>query len=192
MTETSHSRRSWRGNLWLVVALAFVGVGLLLAARPFFAQMAPNPATPVPETTDVEIGEIGPGDHTTVTWGGLPVIVMRRTSTEIAASRAVPVEVLVDRFARNERLSAEALATDVNRTLASSPQWLVLIGVNPHSGCRLRVLDADARFNDETFVCPCDGSRFDALGRVRGGPARTNLRVPLYNLVNPQRMRIGR
>ncbi len=174
-----------------MVALAFVGVGLLLAARPFLAQMAPHRGTPAPETVDVEIGEIGPGEHVIAAWGGLPVIVMRRTAAEMAASRAVPVEVLVDRFARNENLPADAQATAVNRTLAATPQWLVLIGINPRSGCKLRVLDENARFNDETFVCPCDGSRFDALGRVRGGPARTNLRVPVYKLVNPQRMRIG-
>ena len=191
MTENSGSRKSWRHSSWLVASLVFVGVGLLLAARPFIAQMAPNPATPAPETIDVEIGDIGPGDHVTISWRGLPVIIMRRTNAEMAASRAVPLDILVDRFSRNEALSAEAPATDTNRILAAAPQWLVLIGVNPHSGCRLKVLDLNARFNDETFLCPCDGSRFDALGRIRSGPARTNLRVPVYKLVNPQRMRIG-
>jgi hypothetical protein len=34
MTENPGSRSSWRGSIWLVVALAFVGVGLLLASRP--------------------------------------------------------------------------------------------------------------------------------------------------------------
>ena len=191
MTENPGSRSSWRGSIWLVVALAFVGVGLLLASRPFIAQMAPHPGTPVRETVDIEIGDIVPGQHVTVAWRGLPVIVMRRTSAEMAASRAVPVDVLVDRFARNEGLPADATATDVNRVQSAHPQWLVLIGVNPQSGCRLRVVDADARFNDETFLCPCDGSRFDALGRVRSGPARTNLRVPASRLVNPNRLRIG-
>ncbi len=191
MTENSGSRRSWRNSSWLVASLAFVGVGLLLAARPFIAQMAPNPATPKPETVDVEIGNIGPGQHVTVAWRGLPVIVMRRTSAEMTASREVPIDVLVDRFARNEGLPADSTATDINRVQSANPQWLVLIGVNPHSGCRLRVVGADDRFNDETFLCPCDGSRFDALGRVRSGPARTNLRVPASRLVNPNRLRIG-
>lgn len=191
MSEASGNERSWHRGIVVIAALVFAGAGLLFAARPFIAQMAPNPATPVPEMVDVDIGQIGPGDHATVSWRGLPVIIMRRTSAEMTASRAVPLDILVDRFARNEALPAEAPATDANRTLAAAPQWLVLIGVNPKSGCRLRVVDETARFNDETFLCPCDGSRFDALGRARAGPARTNLRVPVYRLVDPSRMRIG-
>ncbi len=191
MIETPTSMKSRQRGIVLIAALAFVCVGLLLALRPFIAQMRPNPATPAPETIDVDIGEIGPGDHAIVAWRGLPVIIMRRTNAEMAASRAVPLDILADRYARNEGLSAETPATDANRTLAAAPQWLVLIGVNPKSGCRLRVVDENVRFNDETFLCPCDGSRFDALGRVRAGPARTNLRVPVYRLIDPSRLRIG-
>ncbi len=40
-----------------------------------------------------------------------------------------------------------------------------------HLGCRLRPAD------DDTLVCPCHGSRFDATGQPRRGPAREPLTV---------------
>lgn len=44
----------------------------------------------------------------------------------------------------------------------------------PHLGCALR---ADGQ---EGLACPCHGSRFDAHGRVKAGPARSDLaRLPL-------------
>jgi glycine/D-amino acid oxidase-like deaminating enzyme len=36
----------------------------------------------------------------------------------------------------------------------------------PHMGCRLKYVDASASWD-----CPCHGSRFDSIGRVKNGPA---------------------
>lgn len=189
---TEGNVRDTRWTFERIAALAFLAVGLAIAAVPFFWTLEPPPVEQIPDTADIEIETIAPGDHIVVGWRDLPVIVRRRTGDEIEASRAVPLEVLPDRFARNERLPADAPATDDNRSLAGQPQWLVLIGVNPRSGCRVQVLGPADRFNDEAFICPCDASRFDAAGRLRAGPAGSNLRVPPARLVNPHRLRIGR
>jgi hypothetical protein len=36
----------------------------------------------------------------------------------------------------------------------------------PHMGCKLKYVDASASWD-----CPCHGSRFDSIGRIKNGPA---------------------
>ena len=41
------------------------------------------------------------------------------------------------------------------------------------------------------WFCPCHGSQYDASGRVRHGPAPTNLKVPEYTFLSPTRIKVG-
>ena len=41
------------------------------------------------------------------------------------------------------------------------------------------------------FFCPCHGSVYDTSGRIRQGPAPTNLAVPPYAFVSDTKIRIG-
>jgi ubiquinol-cytochrome c reductase iron-sulfur subunit len=126
-----------------------------------------------------------------VSWRGQPVIVRHRTDEEVRRARAVALEELPDRLARNAGLPGNALASDDNRTLPGHAQWLVVIGVCTHLGCLLRPADTASHGPDEGWFCPCHAARFDLSGRVRAGPARTNLAVPPYRFVTPTWISIG-
>jgi ubiquinol-cytochrome c reductase iron-sulfur subunit len=105
----------------------------------------------------------------------------------------VPVAGLIDPHARNAALSERAAASDANRTLARHPEWLVVVGVCTHLGCRLLTGDPAAPDGrGEGWFCPCHAARFDTSGRVCSGPARTNLPVPPYRFVAPSTLEIGR
>ena len=41
------------------------------------------------------------------------------------------------------------------------------------------------------WFCPCHGSHYDTSGRIRKGPAPTNLEVPPYTFLSDSVIRIG-
>ena len=41
------------------------------------------------------------------------------------------------------------------------------------------------------WFCPCHGSHYDTSGRIRKGPAPTNMEVPKYEFVNANTIKIG-
>lgn len=66
---------------------------------------------------------------------------------------------------------AEARAVYPPEVLAGMRQGLVaLSSVCPHQGCHVPYCDSSA-----WFECPCHGSRFDAIGELRRGPAGRGL-----------------
>jgi ubiquinol-cytochrome c reductase iron-sulfur subunit len=123
----------------------------------------------------VDISGVEPGTQLTVLFQGKPVFIRRRTETEIEAARAVPVEDLADPIARNNNVG-EAAATDENRALDETGEWLVMVGVCTHLGC---VPLGDGAGDFGGWFCPCHGSHYDTAGRIRRGPANQNLLVPV-------------
>jgi len=102
-----------------------------------------------------------------------PVFIRRRSEEEISAAREVALSDLPDQGAENAN-KAGADAADENRTLDEAGEWLVMMGVCTHLGC---VPLGDAGDFGGWF-CPCHGSHYDTSGRIRKGPAPTNLPVP--------------
>lgn len=189
----NHSAPPTRRDFLTVVTGAFGAVGGAFALWPLIDQMNPNPGTPSPEARLVDLVPIAPGQTVTVAWRGQPVFVRHRTSDEVARARNVAVSDLLDPHARNAALPANAPADDANRTLAGRPEWLVVVGLCTHLGCRLQPLHAiEPGSTGEGWFCPCHAARFDLAGRVRGGPARTNLPVPPYRFVATSIIEIGR
>ena len=180
-----------RRDFIVQAALSFAGVGSAIALWPFLAQMNPNDASPLLHLTEVDLTPIHPGQSVTVTWQGKPVIVRHRTAEEVRRARDVALHELRDTLARNDELPRRASAADANRTKPGYAQWLVVVGLCTHLGCQLKTaVDSDAS-EDEAWFCPCHAARFDLSGRVRGGPARTNLPVPPYRFLTPTRISIG-
>ena len=70
---------------------------------------------------------------------------------------------------------------------AKNPEWLVMVGVCTHLGC---VPLAD-KGDYNAWFCPCHGSHYDTSGRIRKGPAPTNLEIPKYEFVNNNTIKIG-
>jgi ubiquinol-cytochrome c reductase iron-sulfur subunit len=189
LVETSQPHRR---DFIVQAAGAFAAVGSAVALWPFIDQMNPHPGTPPLPVTDVDLAPIQPGQSVTVLWRGAPIFIRNRTREEVREARSVPLSHLPDPLARNEVLPARATADDRNRTIAGFENWLVVVGVCTHLGCMLKPSEqAGRRDAEEAWFCPCHAARFDVSGRVRGGPARTNLPVPRYQFLTPSKLRIG-
>ena len=72
------------------------------------------------------------------------------------------------------------------------PEWLIMIGVCTHLGCiPLGQKNADPRGDWGGWFCPCHGSHYDTSGRVRKGPAPSNLAIPEYEFLDPATVKVG-
>jgi ubiquinol-cytochrome c reductase iron-sulfur subunit len=177
MAHTLAEPRPARRDFIVQAAGAFVGVGGALALWPFIDQMNPNSATPPLPVTEVDLQPIEPGQMISVLWRGAPILIRHRTPQEIALARSTPLSHLRDGLARNAALPAKAPASDDNRTKQGRASWLVVVGLCTHLGCMLRPSEVSSP-DGEAWFCPCHAARFDLAGRVRAGPALTNLAVP--------------
>jgi ubiquinol-cytochrome c reductase iron-sulfur subunit len=192
MAEADNGHQAGRRDFIGYAARAFVGVGGACALWPFIDQMNPNAGTPQPETSDIDLRRIPPGESLSVPWKGKPVFVRNRTRDEVQLARSTPLKDLPDPFARNDALPASTPATDENRTKDGHHNWLVVVGLCTHLGCILAPRGAtDTAVTREGWFCPCHAARFDLSGRVRSGPARMNLPVPPYQFTSATDIRIG-
>jgi ubiquinol-cytochrome c reductase iron-sulfur subunit len=62
-----------------------------------------------------------------------------------------------------------------------------MVALCTHLGC-IPVGDA-GEFGG--WACPCHGSQFDTSGRIRKGPAPTNLVIPPYQFLSDTVIQIG-
>jgi len=152
-------------------ALGAVGVGA--AVWPLIDQMNPDASVKALATTEVDISEVGLGKTITVLWRGKPVFIRKRTQEEIVEAQSVKLEELKDPQKDQDRVKKD--------------EWLVMVGVCTHLGCV--PLGNKGDFNG--WFCPCHGSHYDSSGRIRKGPAPTNLEIPKYEFVNNNTIKIG-
>jgi ubiquinol-cytochrome c reductase iron-sulfur subunit len=164
---------------FLYIATGAVGaVGAALTAWPFINQMNPDASVLALASVEVDLAPIAEGQEITIKWRGTPVFVRHRTAAEIAAARETPLSALPDPQPDERRVQR--------------PQWLVLVGVCTHLGCVPSGQKAtEARGNYGGWFCPCHGSHYDTSGRIRLGPAPTNLAVPEYQFRTDTQIRIG-
>jgi len=78
-------------------------------------------------------------------------------------------------------------ATDQDRTKPGHEPFLVVVGSCTHLGC----IPTFGTGDYGGWFCPCHGSHYDASGRIRKGPAPTNLVVPPYEFTTDTSVRIG-
>ena len=172
MSESDKKKPNRRDFIFTATATAgAVGVGA--AVWPLVDQMNPDASVKALASTEVDISGMQPGQSITVLWRGKPVFIKRRTEEEISKARQVDLKEL------------KHPEKDENR--AKNPEWLVMLGICTHLGC---VPLADKGEYDGWF-CPCHGSHYDTSGRIRKGPAPTNLEVPKYEFVNSNTIKIG-
>ena len=152
-------------------AVGAVGVGATI--WPLIDQMNPDASVKALASTEVDISNVEKGQSITVLWRGKPVFIRRRTDEEIAKAR----EVNLDELKHPEK--------DEDR--AKDPEWLVMLGVCTHLGC----VPLGDKGEYGGWFCPCHGSHYDTSGRIRKGPAPTNMEVPKYEFVNSNTIKIG-
>ena len=166
-----------RDFLYLVTG-AFGAIGVGAVAWPFIASMAPSAEVLALATTEVDLSPIEDGQSITVVWQGNPVFIRHRTAQEIEEAEAVDVADLKDPESDAERIE--------------KPEWLVLVGVCTHLGCVPKgQRPGEPRGAFGGWFCPCHGSHYDTSGRIRKGPAPTNLPVPPYVFLQDTLIKIG-
>tara|TARA_Y100000590_G_scaffold220454_1_gene249505 strand:- start:245 stop:883 length:639 start_codon:yes stop_codon:yes gene_type:complete len=154
------------------------GVGVATFMWPFLKSMNPAEDTLALGSTEVDLTNIAVGQSITIKWRGRPVFIRRRTQEEILEASKVIISSLKDPAEDKDRVQRE--------------EWLVLEGVCTHLGCvplGQKMSDTKGEYNG--WFCPCHGSHYDSSGRIRKGPAPTNLAVPPYQFINDNLIKIG-
>ncbi len=173
------------------------GAGVVVtgaALAPMINQMNPSADVQAASTQRVDVSAVEPGTQLTILFQGMPVFIRRRTAEEIEAARAVELSDLIDQGAENENLGDGAEATDENRTIPpfdadlDTGEWLVMLGLCTHLGC-VPLGDGAGEFGG--WFCPCHGSHYDTAGRIRKGPAPSNLPVPPAEFVDETTILLG-
>ncbi len=175
MSATHDDDTKTRRDFLYIATGAFGATGAALTAWPFIDQMNPSAAVRALATIEVDLSTMAPGQQIKVLWQGKPIFIRYRTPEEISAAEEVDENALPDPKADGER-HAEG-----------KPEWLILVGICTHLGCV--PLGESGDFNG--WFCPCHGSHYDTSGRIRKGPAPSNLPIPPYSFVNDTTIMIG-
>jgi ubiquinol-cytochrome c reductase iron-sulfur subunit len=167
-----------RRDFIVVATYAMGAVGAGAVAWPLIDQMNPAADTLALASTEVDVSKIAEGQAITVTWRGKPVFIRHRTADEIARANAID--------------SAELRDPEEDETRVQKPELLVILGVCTHLGCvPLGQKTGEVKGEYDGWFCPCHGSHYDTSGRIRKGPAPTNLEVPPYSFLSDGLIRIG-
>ncbi len=150
---------------FLFIATGAMGaVGVAAAIVPFVSQMAPDRRTiAAAAPIDVDLNTIQEGDTVTFKWNNRPVFVRNRSQAEIDRDAKAPENDMKDPAADTTRV--------VLRDGQPQLKWVIVLGACTHLGC---VPNKNSGEYGGWF-CPCHGSQFDTVGRIRKGPAARNL-----------------
>ena len=169
-------RRDWIH----VAAISTAGVGGASVLFPLISQMAPTADVLAASTTDVDVSSLEPGQSVKATFRDQPLFVKRMSPEEISEVQAVDASGLRDPQSLEDRLGE------------GNADILVQLGVCTHLGCvPLGAGEGEDKGEFDGYFCPCHGSHYDAAGRIRKGPAPTNLEVPPYSFLSDSVIRIG-
>lgn len=174
--DTSETEGETRRDFIVLTASGMAAVGAASIAWPLVDSMNPAADVLALSSTEVDLAPISEGQSITVMWRGKPVFIRHRTAAEIEEARSVDMSALPDPQA------------DADRVQSGHEQWLVMLGVCTHLGC---VPLGNKSGDYDGWFCPCHGSHYDTSGRIRKGPAPTNLVVPEYTFLSDSRIKIG-
>ena len=169
----AEQKKSKRRDFIFTASYALGAVGVGATVWPLIDQMNPDASVKALASTEVDISSIERGQSITVLWRGKPVFIRRRTEEEIAKAKEVNLKDLKHPEKDEDR--------------AKNPEWLVMLGVCTHLGC----VPLGNKGEYGGWFCPCHGSHYDTSGRIRKGPAPTNMEIPKYEFVNSNTIKIG-
>lgn len=163
-----------------IAAISAAGVGGLAVVYPLVSQMAPSADVLAESTTELDVSAIQPGQAIKAVFRKQPLFIRRLTPEEIQQANATPLSELRD---------AQTLA---ERTKEGHSDLLVAMGVCTHLGCvPLGAAEGENKGEYGGYFCPCHGSHYDTAGRIRKGPAPTNLEVPEYTFTTDTTIVVG-
>lgn len=163
-----HGNASHRAVTYLVAgATTALGAGVAKnAVMNWLDTMSPSADVLALAKIEVDLSELPEGKNLNMKWRGKPLIIRHRTQAEIDDADSVNMSELRDP------------ETDKARTV--DQKYLIMIGVCTHLGC----VPIGESGDYGGWFCPCHGSAYDISGRIRQGPAPSNLEIPEYNLAD--------
>ena len=163
-----------------IAAVSAAGVGGAAVLLPLISQMAPSKDVLAESTTEVDISAIEEGQAIKAVFRKQPLFVKRLTAQEIAAAE------------RDDNSGLRDPETLAERTKEGHGDILVTMGVCTHLGCvPLGAAEGEVKGEYGGYFCPCHGSHYDTAGRIRKGPAPTNLLVPDYEFTSDTTILVG-
>jgi len=176
VAETMNAAEPTRRDFLYIATGAAAAIGGATLVWPFLSSMAPDAQTVAAgEPVPLDLAPIPAGQIVKVFWRGRLIFVRHRTPEEIKAAEDVNIAALRDP------------QPDSARVKEGHAPWLVVYGNCTHLGC----VPLGQAGEYKGWFCPCHGSVFDTSGRVRGGPAPTNLPIPPYTFVSDTQILIG-
>jgi len=169
----SDQKKTKRRDFIFTASYTLGAVGVGTAVWPLIDQMNPDASVKALSSTEVDLSSVQPGQSITVLWRGKPVFIKRRTEEEIAKAKQVDLK--------------ELKHPEKDEDRAKNPEWLVMVGICTHLGC----VPLGNKGEYGGWFCPCHGSHYDTSGRIRKGPAPTNLEIPKYEFVDNNTIKIG-
>jgi len=178
-TET-HEEGVRRRDFINIAAVSFAGVGGAAVLYPLVTQMAPSADVLALASIEVDISAIEPGQAIKTIFRKQPLFIRNLTAKEIEEANSVDVASL-----REPQTLAE-------RTAPNHENILVTMGVCTHLGCvPLGAAAGEVKGEFDGYFCPCHGSHYDTAGRIRKGPAPTNLEVPEVEFLSDTVVKVG-
>lgn len=141
---------------------------------PLVDQMNPSKDVLALSSIEIDLTKIAEGQSAVFLWRGNPVFVRHRTADEIAEAAA-------------DDAAEDLIDPENDADRVQKPEWLVMSGVCTHLGCV--PLDQQGEFGG--WYCPCHGSHYDISGRIRKGPAPSNLPTIDYVFLDNSTIQIG-
>lgn len=182
-----------RRKFLLLVTGALAGVAAIFASLPFFGALSPPKNTERREKFRIiDFSDLSEGQSFSVPIERKPLLVLKRSSTQIRALRQSNSD-LLDPSSEN---SNQPDTVDVN-IRSKRDDIFVAWNVCTHLRCAVNTIPE----NDERFVtvfpktggffCPCHGAKYDNAGRVyKKGPAPKNLKIPEYSFIDETNLRV--
>ena len=175
MSEIKNKDKTTRRDFLTTVTATVGAVGVGAGVLPVISQMNPDSSVKALASIEVDLSKVKEGQEITVLWRGKPVFIKRRTKEEIQKAQQANLNDLKD--PQDDKL----------RVKKDKDEWLVVLGVCTHLGC----VPIAGKGDYNGWFCPCHGSHYDTSGRIRKGPAPTNLEIPQYEFVSNDKIKIG-
>mgnify|MGYP003548225808 CR=1 FL=1 len=180
MTESGEGDGVRRRDFIHIAATSFAGVGAVAVALPLLGQMGASADVRALASIEVDIAGIETGQAIKTMWRKQPVFIRNLTPAEVADAKKAPLGSMRD---------PQSLA---DRTKPGKENWLITLGVCTHLGCvPLGAASGEVKGEFGGYFCPCHGSHYDTAGRIRKGPAPTNLAVPEFAFLSDTVVKIG-
>jgi ubiquinol-cytochrome c reductase iron-sulfur subunit len=169
-----------RRDFLKILTVSTAAIGAATLAWPLIDALNPDEAQNAVAHLIVNVGGIAENAALAITWAGLPIYIRKLTAKQIADNEFVVTDTLID----PEDYTA--------RVKPGYETFVVVVGLNTGIPCQLLGNDpADPRGPFDGWLCPCDGSVYDPLGRVRTGPATRNLKIPRFTFLNATQIQFG-